>query len=299
MADTNRDVRQADVGALGVRLEPAATLTFDAPEPANVASIALSPDGTTLLATGWGKRVIYFDLASGAGRMVHEIGDGDLFEAHAAVWNETRAAVGTFSFLLIFEEDGTLAASIEGTANSVAALDDGFVRADIDRLSFIGADLTEGRSVALPGVHQISRASGSLFVSAPDADATPELIELDPATFLERGRAALPSQELFGGGVAYNAAPRLAELVLFDGRTEVGAFDTTDVTWDFKATSFSGSWAAAIGFNEGVTLFDVPTREHLASAIPSTLSSTGVVLDGQTRLFVATPTGVQVYSIVR
>ncbi len=290
--DTPADT-PSDVPAAPPSLQMASTLMFASEAAADVQSIALSPDGNTLVATGWDRRVIFFDLATGTGREVHQLGSGDNLEEHAAAWSGAQVAIGSFSELNVFGADGSHTGTVAGRANDVAPIEGGFVRAGRSDVTFVGADLSEGRTTEVLFLDRISRATGGLFVTAGEVDK--ELIELDPATFTERGRVSFPIGEVFGGG-SYNVAPVYDEVAVFNGRTDEGRMSAPAATSDYVALSVAGTWAAATTSGQ-VILFDLATKTALASAAVATTGP--VVLDGQSRLFVGTGTGVQIYDIVR
>lgn len=277
-----------------LELRQGATLTIEAEEPAAVQALALSPDGASLVAAGWGRRVVLFDVPSRQGREVHRFGDGDDLQVHAAAWSGDAFAVGSFSELRMFSGVGAPAGEVQGRSHSVASVEDGFAVAGRGELRVVDRQGNVLRRADLPNIGSISRAEG-LFVSAGEVDQ--EIVEFDPADLSERGRGTLagsfPIGAFFGGGTQ-NIAPYYRELIVFGGRSEQRRINVPAATSDFKGVSVSETWTAAVT-DEHVFLIELQSGEVLAVA---EVAATGpVLLDGRSRVFVGTAGGVQVFEI--
>ncbi|MCB9618498.1 MAG: hypothetical protein H6724_03485 [Sandaracinus sp.] len=274
------------------------TLTFAAEEPAQVVSLALSPDGVRVAASGWGKRIVSLPLDGSPGTELHRIGDGDLFQDGAMAWSDDRLAVGTFSFLVLLDPAGTTIAQLEGRTHSVAAHGAGFVRAvDFAAVELVGADGVVGTRVDLADVREVASTDDAVFALATDGGDY-VLVELDPITLAERGRSAAP-----GNAALASAADGRLVLVsgdtttLTNGRATVGPIARGDFPEDLTSFSIDGPWMAGLGFNRGVALFDLGTRTLLARA--DSENGEDIVLDGDRRVIAAGAGGVYVFAITR
>lgn len=278
-------------------LAPPVTLTFAADEPARVASLALSPDGTRIAATGWGKRVVALPPDGSAGTELHRIGDADLFQDGAIAWTGDRIAVGTFSFLVLLNASGATIAEVEGRTHSVAAQGDGFVRAvDFAAVERIAADGSVAARVELADVRAVASSTEAVFALVRGVDDV--VVELDPATLAERGRSTAPGND----GLAASADGRLVLVTgdtttLLNGRAPIGPIDRGDFPEDLVSFSIAGPWMAGLGFNRGVGLFDLGARTLVARADSD--NGEDIVLDGDRRIIAAGTEGVYVFYIVR
>lgn len=290
----NESETAEEAPVVDLELRQAATFTFEAEEPATVQALALSPDGASLVAAGWGRRVVLFDVQSRQGREVHRFGDGDDLQVHAAAWSGNAFAVGSFSELRLFSGAGAPAGEVQGRSHSVAPIEDGFAVAGRGELRVVDRQGNVLRRVEVPHIGSISRADG-LFVSAGEVDL--EIVEFDPSDLSERGRSPLlgsfPIGAFFGGG-SQNVAPYYRQLIVHEGRVEDRRLVPPVVTSDFQAVSIVGGRMAVV--TEGqVLLMEHETGETLAVA---EVPATGPVLfDGQSRIFVGTPGGVQLFEI--
>lgn len=285
-------VPRPDAPASPPRLAAAPSLRFGA-EPARVVSLALAPDGRTLAATGWEGRVVLFDVSTAAGRAVHSLGAGDLFEPRSAAWNGERLAVGTFSSLLLFARDGSLAATTDGRSREVRALGEGFVRERrgvVERVDATGAVVA---STELAGIESLVVADGTPYALVSGADY--ELVELDPSTLAPGRRGPFEGSRAAGRGPVVGLL--LDRAVLHRGLERVGPLATAGLGWDFRTFDAVGALAVGLGNDRGVSLFDVPTRAHLDSADVPTAEA--ILLDADRRVFAGSPEGVEVFDIVR
>jgi hypothetical protein len=272
------------------------TLTFAADEQARVVSIALAPDGTRVVATGWGKRVVALPLDGSASTELYRIGDGDLFQDGAIAWSGERLVIGTFSSLVVLATDGTLVAEVPGRTYSVAAHGEGFVRArGFEAVEIVSREGVVGTSVAIPDVRDVVSTTEAVYALTTVA-SNYVIVELDPTTLAERARIPAPTNAglAAGGG-------RLVSIgnpgTVLRGTTVEGSLDRGDFPDDFSAFSLAGTWAAGLGFNRGVALFDLDCRVLLARADSD--NGEDIVLDGDRRILVAGADGVYVFEIVR
>lgn len=287
-----------DPGASPVQLASPVLLEHDADAPAAVQALALSPDGTTAVAAGWGGRVVALPLDGAASRALHQVGDGDLFMEGALAWSGDRVAVGTFSGLTLLDTGGAVIAALEGRTRAVIASGDGFLRTTRDEVQRVGPDGAIAVTSAVADPYAVVETSEAVFVLTSPDGVEREVAELDPATLSERRRWAAAGNVLFGSRDGTLATIVLDTVTLRSASGEpLGALPTDELPGDLVALSFAGSWVAGVGFAEGVAIFDVASRRLLARAGGAT--ERGLVLDGDRRVIVGGDDGVLVYAIER
>lgn len=273
------------------------TLTFAADERARVVSLALAPDGTRVVATGWGKRVVALPLDGSASTELYRIGDGDLFQDGAIAWSGERIAVGTFNSLVVLATDGALVAEVTGRTYAVAAHGEGFVRArDFEAVELVSREGVVGASVAIPDVRVVVSTGDAVVALTTIASGDYVIVELDPTTLAERARIPAPSNSGLAAGSGRLVAIGSPDTVL-RGTTVEGSLDRGDFPDDFAAFSLAGTWAAGLGFNRGVALFDLDRRVLIARADSD--NGEDIVLDGDRRILAAGADGIYVFEIVR
>lgn len=279
------DTPPADTGVVDAppddppRLSPPRVLRSEG--DAAVASVAIGPEAASLVAAGWDKAVVLFDVASETGRVVHRIGDGDVFQEGAAAWRGARFVIGTFSATLVFAEDGSLIREIADTGYDVGLSEDGAIVYRLGRDELVAHSVADGSTTARAAV----QGAGSMVVGADavwvarTTDAGEyEVITLDGATLAERSRVPAFGAQIDGDERG---------LAMFNlSRAEVGA-DPSDLSplvtegiTDLDGFALEGGLVVASGFSEGVFLFDARTGARLDAA--ESANASGIDLRART-----------------
>ena len=295
--ETSTTGREAKV----VGLSPDKLLTDDGPGQ-RVEALAVSPDGTKLVAALGGRRVVLFTLADGSSSVVHTIGDGDLFEAGAAVWGPHGFAVGTYSACLLFGEGGSLEHELADRCAYLALTDDGETLVRTTPTSVVAVDAATGESgkvASLSSSAGLGLGGSTVYVlDLTDADYV-----LRSLTLPELSAAQTYPQDvrqLFGGALRgtlfYSEAKVWTDFAGTPVSLETGGLE------DQKRLTFSddGRWTASLGFSGGVHIFDSASGAHVAEAAVVASSSNGLAFDGAVeRLFAGGDEGVQVFTILK
>jgi hypothetical protein len=284
-----------------VGLSPDKLLTDDGPGQ-RVEALAVSPDGTKLVAALGGRRVVLFTLADGSSSVVHTIGNGDLFEAGAAVWGPHGFAVGTYSACLLFGEGGSLEHELADRCSYLALTDDGETLVRTTPTSVVAVDAATGESgkvASLSSSAGLGLGGSTVYVlDLTDADYVLRSLTLPE---LSAGQTYPQDvRQLFGGALRgtlyYSEAKVWTDFAGAPVSLETGGLE------DQKRLTFTddGRWTASLGFSGGVHIFDSESGAHVAEGIVVATASNGLAFDGGAeRLFAGSEEGVQVFTILK
>ena len=283
-----------------VGLSPDKLLADDGPGQ-GVEALAVSPDGAKLVAAVGGRRVVVFTLADGSSSLVHTIGDGDLFEASAAVWGPKGFAIGTFNACLLFSDSGSLDHELPDRCSYLALTDDGETLVRSTPTSVIAVDAGTGEGAVTASLGKVGGLGlGGSTVYAIDYSDEYQIRSVVLPELSAGETYPHDVRQLFGGALRgtlyYSEAKVWTDLAGAPVSLETGGLE------DQKLLTFTddGRWTASLGFSGGVHIFDSESGAHVAEGTVVATASIGLAFDaGAERLFAGSDEGVQVFTILK